>query len=106
VQKSKIYRRKGMSTIIIAIVVSVAAIIGYGSYLIFGPDNKVEEACEEIIKVETGETIDFSPNESKNTIDLSPTAYNEKEPEALLQQAPEQPQIPGANGPSESSSIQ
>lgn len=53
-----------MSPIIVAIIVSVSALIGYVSYKIAGPDNQVEEACEAVIKIETGATIDLSPNES------------------------------------------
>lgn len=70
-----------MSALVVAIIVSVAAIVGYSSYLVFGPENKVEQACEEVIKVETGETVDLSPNE--------------------LKQTPVQPETPGANGPSQ-----
>ena len=76
-----------MSAIVVAVVVSVAAIVGYSSYLIFGPDNQVEEVCEEIIKVETGTTVDLSPNEQKN--------------EPKLEQSPVVSQAPGQNGASE-----
>lgn len=72
-----------MSAIVVAIVVSVAAIVGYSSYLIFGPENKVEEVCEDIIKIETGEEIDLSPNEDG------------------LKQSPKIEQEKGANGTSQ-----
>lgn len=53
-----------MSVIIVSVIVAIAATIGCLSYYIAGPDNKVEEACEELIKLETGADIDLSPNES------------------------------------------
>jgi hypothetical protein len=49
-----------MSTIITAIIISVAAIIGYVSYQFVGADNKVEETCEEVIKAESGIDVDLS----------------------------------------------
>ena len=53
-----------MNIIMISAIVSAAALIGYVSFYFMGPDNQVEEACEEVIKVETGTTIDLSPNTS------------------------------------------
>jgi len=50
-----------MSIIIVSVIVAIAATVGCLSYYIGGADNKIEEACEEIIKVETGEDIDLSP---------------------------------------------
>ena len=53
-----------MNIIMISAIVSAAALIGYVSFYFMGPDNQVEEACEEVIKVETGTTIDLSPSTS------------------------------------------
>ena len=53
-----------MSPIIVAIIVSISAIVGYISYKVSTPDNQVEQACEAIIKIETGADIDLSPDES------------------------------------------
>lgn len=72
-----------MSTIIIAVIVSIVATIGCLSYFVAGPDNKVEEACEEIIKLETGEEIDLSPSTPE---------------EIELQQAPLVTPVAGPNG--------
>jgi len=54
-----------MSATIVSIIIALAAAaIGYGSYKWLGPDNPVEQACEELIKVETGETVDLSPDKT------------------------------------------
>lgn len=73
-----------MSVILVSIVVTIATVIGLSSYYFSGADNKVEQACEEIIKIETGKEVDLSPNENQ------------------LQQAPKVEQQQGANGPSQS----
>lgn len=39
-----------------------AGVVGYLSYCWFGPDNPIEEGCEQIIQSETGQKIDLSPN--------------------------------------------
>lgn len=46
--------------LISGIIVASAAIIGYASYWYFGKDNAVEEACEQVIQKETGQTVDLS----------------------------------------------
>jgi hypothetical protein len=77
-----------MSVLMVSIIVSIAAIIGYVSYKVAGPDNAVEEACEEVIKIETGTTVDLSPSEPKKV-------------QAPIQepvQAPIETATPGANG--------
>jgi len=52
-----------MNKMIMSIVIAIlAAAVGYGSYKWLGPDNPVEQACEEVIKAETGETVDLSPD--------------------------------------------
>ncbi len=72
-----------MSVILVSIIVAIAATVGCLSYYIGGSDNKVEEACEEIIKVETGEDIDLSPGTPE------------------LKQAPIVSPLQGVNGTSE-----
>jgi len=63
-----------MSTIIIAVIVSLVATVGCLSYYISGPDNAVEESCEAIIKLETGADVDLSPNTpEKSDFEQSPT---------------------------------
>ena len=63
-----------MSTIIIAVIVSIVATVGCLSYYISGPDNAVEEACEAIIKLETGADVYLSPSTpEKAKIEQSPT---------------------------------
>ena len=74
-----------MSVLMVSIIVSIAAIIGYVSYKVAGPDNAVEEACEEVIKIETGTIVDLSPNESKTELKQAPI------------QAPIETATPGAN---------
>lgn len=39
----------------------VLGAIAWGSSLLFGPDNKVEQGAEAIIKTETGVDVDFTP---------------------------------------------
>jgi hypothetical protein len=73
-----------MSVIIVSVIVSIAATIGFISYFVAGPDNKVEEVCEEVIKIETGKDVDLSPNDPK------------------LEQAPIVTPVAGPNGASES----
>jgi predicted negative regulator of RcsB-dependent stress response len=41
-------------------IVIMAGLVGYGSYLWLGPDNAIEEACEEMIQAETGIDVDLS----------------------------------------------
>lgn len=59
---SKIKYGVKMSIIVVSIIVAIAAIIGVSSQFFSGPDNQVEEVCEEVIKVETGANIDLSPS--------------------------------------------
>ena len=77
-----------MSVIIVSVIVAIAATIGCLSYYISGPDNKVEEACEEIIKHHTGVDVDLSPSTPEKTSDK-------------LQQAPVVSPLAGVNGSTE-----
>lgn len=47
---------------IIITIVTICAVTGWMSAKILGPDNAVEEAAEEVIKVETGKDIDLTPS--------------------------------------------
>ena len=47
--------------LITSIVVTCAGVVGLMSFYFWGSDNPVEEACEGIIKAETGVDIDLSP---------------------------------------------
>lgn len=44
-----------------AIITATVFLIGVISVHFLGDDNPIEEACEEIIKLETGKEIDLSP---------------------------------------------
>ncbi len=51
-----------MSNSTIALIIIILAIIvGIISYYIWGPDNEVEELCEDAIKKETGVDVDLTP---------------------------------------------
>lgn len=51
------------SFIVIAVVVSLACIVGYlTQHLTRKDDTPIEEACEEVIKEQTGIDIDLSPS--------------------------------------------
>ena len=54
-------RSKLNKMIIAASIVVIASIAGILSIYFLGKDNPVEEACEEIIKDETGQEVDLSP---------------------------------------------
>lgn len=56
-----------MNIIIASTIVISAAVIGYASYKIWGPDNSVEETCEAIIKDTTGEDVDLTPDSPETT---------------------------------------
>ena len=53
-----------MNIIMISAIVSAAALIGYVSFYFMGPDNKVEQECETIIQMETGQSVNLSPSTS------------------------------------------
>lgn len=53
--------RKYMITIIVSSLVALFIIVGLTSDIFEGPDNPVEETCEEGIKLLTGKDIDLSP---------------------------------------------
>lgn len=59
-----------MATLIIAVIVAMAAVLEYISGKCGKQDNALEEACEELLKVETGGDIDLSPDspEVKNKL--------------------------------------
>lgn len=49
-----------------AIITVIASFfVGYFSYKLFGPDNQVEQSCEQIIKDNVGIDVDFSPEVQK-----------------------------------------
>lgn len=51
-------------TIIIIVVVSAVALVaGLVSIPYLGKDNPVEQVAEEVIKLETGQTVDLSPQQ-------------------------------------------
>lgn len=75
-----------MSVILISVIVAIAATIGCLSYYVGGPDNPVEEACEDVIKHITGVDVDLSPS----------TPEKEKP-----QQAPVESPLAGVNGSAE-----
>lgn len=47
-----------------ALLIALGLLVGIGSYKYLGmkEDNPVEETCEQIIKMQTGQDIDLSPN--------------------------------------------
>ncbi len=61
-----------MNVIITSAIIAAVALVGYVSYLCLGPDNKVEEACEQVIQVETGSDIDLSPSATGPTAPTGP----------------------------------
>lgn len=60
--------------IITAIIVILTGIIGYASYYFLGKDNAVEEACEAIIKAETGSDVELSPDVKPASTVTPPTS--------------------------------
>jgi hypothetical protein len=50
-----------MNIILTSAIILGAALIGYVSYLVMGPDNKVEQSCEQVIETESGQKVDLSP---------------------------------------------
>lgn len=56
-----------MSVLVVSIIVAIAAVIGFSSQFFYGPDNKIEEACEEAIKLETGADVDLSPDSPESS---------------------------------------
>lgn len=52
--------------LILGVVSSISVVIGLVSIYFLGRDNPVEEACEEIIKDETGVDIDLTPGTPEN----------------------------------------
>ena len=52
-------------SLIVIIVVAVAAIAGAISVKFLGPDNVVEQVAEDVIKEETGIDVDVSPEVQK-----------------------------------------
>jgi len=52
------------SVLVITIIVAISAIVAIISIFFLGKDNPVEEACEDIIKKETGLDIDLSPDDT------------------------------------------
>lgn len=51
-----------MNVVITSAIIAAAALVGYVSYIVWGPENKVEEACEQVIKTESGESVELSPS--------------------------------------------
>lgn len=63
-----------MNKMVLSIIIAViAALVGYMSARWLGPDNPVEEACESVIKAETGETVDLSKDSPATPI-VTPAA--------------------------------
>jgi hypothetical protein len=58
------------SVYISVFIAALAGIIGFISSKYFGNDNPIEEACEQIIKDETGTDIDLTP-EPKTSSEIS-----------------------------------
>jgi len=56
-----------MAVLIVSILVALATVIGFSSQYFAGPDNQVEEACEAVIKSQTGIDIDLSPDSPETT---------------------------------------
>lgn len=54
-----------MFTVIAIVIVAIATVIGVSSYYLDGPQNKVEQICEEIIEVETGHEVNLDPPADK-----------------------------------------
>lgn len=67
-----------MSSIIAGIIISLAATIGYFSYVFYGADNEVEEHCETVIEMVTGVDLDLSPStpecKKEVSVEEGPTA--------------------------------
>jgi len=53
--------------LIVSIIVASVWLISLISYYFLGSDNPVEDACEGIIKAETGVDVDLSPGSPENT---------------------------------------
>ena len=53
-----------MSITLIAIIVGACIIVGIASVYFFGANNPVEEACEAVIKQETGMDIELSKSDT------------------------------------------
>lgn len=47
--------------ILICIVITCAIVVGLVSQSFFGPDNVIEDFCEDVVESETGISLDFSP---------------------------------------------
>lgn len=52
--------------LIVSIIVASAWLISLISYYFLGSDNPVEEACEDVIKDETGVDVDLTPGTPEN----------------------------------------
>lgn len=62
-----------MNVILTAAIISVAALVGYVSYIVWGPENKVEEACELVIQKESGQDVELSPVQTSQSSATGPS---------------------------------
>lgn len=63
--------------LIVFIVVIIACIVGGSSYYFLGPDNPIEEAAEDVIKVETGATVNLNPPNASTQTPVPPSVSGE-----------------------------
>ena len=62
-----------MNIIISSAIVAIAAIIGYASYKLLGPNNQVEETCETVIKDVSGADVELGSGPTGATATTSTT---------------------------------
>jgi hypothetical protein len=53
---------------LIGLIVMISLIIGYNSVLALGNDNPIEEAAENVIKEETGISLELTPDQNLNKL--------------------------------------
>lgn len=68
---------------ILVIMAIIVAGVGVASKYFYGPDNAVEEACEDILEAATGANIDLSPEDVK----VENEGNDAKEPEEAVDEA-------------------
>ena len=57
--------------LIFLIIAAGAVIFGLGSGLFLEDDNEIEEVSEEVLKMETGRNVDFTPKSPENAYEYS-----------------------------------
>lgn len=82
------------ATILISVVLT-CILAGLTSTYIWGPDNKVEEAAEEIVQMETGIKLDLTPSsmERKDPIEMIDQTVPDKQPSSCYQAPLEDPAL-------------